>query len=146
MWGSTIGCISALLIQNARVCNELVTSIHACERRTTFWIFFKVPEVSAAQLLSFKWSRCRIFVGSSSGGSIPSERGGRSSRSWDKGGGGPVPKEFFFGPSAWSKNKRWGRAPQAPALDPSLGSEVKSQPEESGKWVREKWCWVLKEQ
>ena len=57
-----------------------------------------------------------------------------------RGGGGPVPKEFFFGPSAWSKNKRWGRAPQAPALDPSLGSEVKSQPEESGKWVREKWC------
>ena len=55
-------------------------------------------------------------------------------------GGGLVPKEFFFGPSAWSKNKRWGRAPQAPALDPSLGSEVKSQPEESGKWVREKWC------
>ena len=50
-------------LQNARVSNELVTSIDACERRTTFWNFFKVPEVSAAQLLSFKWSCCRIFVG-----------------------------------------------------------------------------------
>ena len=100
MWGSTIGCISALLIQNARVSNELVTSIHACERRTTFWIFFKVPEVSAAQLLSFKWSRCRIFVGSSSGGSIPSERGGGAvvHNLRKGGGGGPVPKKIFFGP------------------------------------------------
>ena len=68
--------ISALLIQNARVPKELVwvTPILACERRlTTFWNFFIVPEVSAAQLLSFKWSRCRIFAGSS-GGSRPSDK------------------------------------------------------------------------
>ena len=61
MWGSTFGGISALLIQNARVSTEL--ELLTVNVELLSGIFFKVPEESAAQLLSFKWSRCRIFVG-----------------------------------------------------------------------------------